>query len=54
MKINPERLELFYQHRGREQRSPRQAYASKDDLLKQYPLHRELNKLAEFISQGIV
>ncbi|MGD8420782.1 MAG: hypothetical protein PVJ78_10125, partial [Gammaproteobacteria bacterium] len=35
-KVNPALLELFYQHRDREQRSPKQAYASKDDLLKQY------------------
>jgi uncharacterized protein (TIGR02466 family) len=53
-KVNPALLELFYQHREREQRGPKQAYASKDDLLKQYPLHKELNELAEFISQGIV
>jgi uncharacterized protein (TIGR02466 family) len=53
-KVNPVLLDLFYQHRDREQRSPQQAYASRDDLLSQYPLHTELNELAEFISQGIV
>ncbi len=53
-KVNPALLELFYQHRDLEQRSPQQAYASADDLLNKYPLHRELNELAEFISQGIV
>ena len=53
-KVNPALLELFYQHRDREQRSPSQAYASRDDLLNQYPLHNELNELAEFIKQGIV
>ena len=53
-KVNPALLDLFYQHRDREQRKPKQAYASKDDLLSQYPLHQELNELAEFISQGIV
>ena len=53
-KVNPALLELFYQHRERESRSPQQAYASRDDLLSQYPLHQELNELAEFISQGIV
>ncbi|MCP4387016.1 MAG: hypothetical protein GY802_01870, partial [Gammaproteobacteria bacterium] len=53
-KVNPALLELFYQHRDREQRSPQQAYASNDDLLSQYPLHKELNELAEFISKGIV
>ncbi len=47
-------LELFYEHCDREQRKPRQAYASDDDLLSKYPLHKELNELAEFISQGIV
>ena len=53
-KVNPALLELFYQHRDREHRSPQQAYASRDDLLSQYPLHKELNELAEFISKGIV
>lgn len=53
-KVNPPLLELFYQHREREQRNPQQAYASADDLLSKYPLHQELNDLAEFISQGIV
>lgn len=53
-KVNPQLLELFYQHRQREQRSPGEAYASRDDLLIQYPLHRELNELAEFIEQGII
>jgi uncharacterized protein (TIGR02466 family) len=53
-KINPALLELFYQHRDREQRSPEQAYASHDDLLSQYPLHKELNELAEYISGSIV
>ena len=52
-KVNPALLELFYQHRDREQSGPKQAYASKDDLLSQYPLHQELNELAEFISVGI-
>ena len=53
-KVNAALLDLFYQHRDREQRSPEQAYASRDDLLSQYPLHAELNELAEYISQGIV
>jgi len=53
-KVNPALLELFYQHRDREHRNPPQAYASRDDLLQQYPLHKELNELAEFISQSIV
>ena len=53
-KVNPALLELFYQHRDREQRSPEQAYASHDDLLSQYPLHKELNELAEYISGSIV
>ena len=53
-KVNPALLELFYQHRERDQRGSQQAYASSDDLLQQYPLHTELNDLAEFISQGIV
>ena len=52
--VNPALLKLFYEHRDREQRSPQQAYASKDDLLQQYPLHQELNDLAEFISKGVV
>ena len=52
-KINPALLELFYQHRDREKPGSR-AYASRDDLLSQYPLHEELNELARFISQGIV
>ena len=52
--VNPALLKLFYEHRDREQRNPEQAYASKDDLLSQYPLHQELGQLAEFISQGIV
>ena len=53
-KVNPALLELFYQHQNREQRGAQQSYASKDDLLSQYPLHKELNELAEYISQGIV
>jgi len=53
-KVNPVLLDLFYQHRDREQRSPKQAYASHDNLPSQYPLHTELNELIEFITQGIV
>ncbi|MCP4981631.1 MAG: hypothetical protein GY935_14190 [Gammaproteobacteria bacterium] len=53
-KVNPALLELFYDHRDREHRNPQQAYASADDLLSKYPLHQELNELAEFISQGVV
>ena len=53
-KVNPALLELFYAHRERDQRGTQQAYASHDDLLSKYPLHNELNELAEFISQGIV
>lgn len=52
--VNPALLKLFYEHRDREQRNPKQAYASDDDLLSQYPLHDELNQLAEFISKGVV
>lgn len=52
-KVNPALLELFYEHRDREQRAKGHAYASGDDLLEKYPLHQELNELAEFISQGI-
>ena len=52
--VNPALLKLFYEHRDREQRSPQQAYASNDDLLQQYPLHKELNDLAEFISKGVL
>lgn len=52
-KVNPALLDLFYQHRDKEQRSPNQAYASRDDLLSQYPLHTELQDLGEFISGGI-
>ena len=51
-KVNPALLKLFYEHRDRA-RPGSQAYASKDDLLSQYPLHDGLNELAEFISQGI-
>jgi uncharacterized protein (TIGR02466 family) len=51
-KVNPALLELFYQHRDREQRSPNEAYASKDDLLNQYPMHQELGELAEFIGES--
>jgi len=52
-KVNPALLDLFYQHRDKERRSPMQAYASRDDLLNQYPLHTELQDLGEFISGGI-
>ena len=52
-KINPKLLELFYAHRDKEQRSPSTAYASRDDLLEQYPEHTELGELASFISNGI-
>jgi uncharacterized protein (TIGR02466 family) len=52
-KVNPALLDLFYKHRDREQGGPGQAYASKDDLLSQYPLHAELGELAEFIGTGI-
>jgi len=53
-KVNPALLELFYKHCERERHGPLQAYASKDDLLSKYPLHEELNELAEFIAEGIV
>ena len=53
-KVNPALIELFYEHRDREQRSPKQAYASAEDLIQKYPLHKELNELVEFIEQGIV
>ena len=53
-KVNPALLELFYQHRERDTRGSQGAYASSDDLLQQYPLHAELNELAEFISESIV
>ncbi len=52
-KVNPALLELFYRHRDKEQRSPKQAYASRDDLLSQYPAHTELEELADFIRAGI-
>ena len=52
-KVNPALLELFYQHRDKEQRTPQQAYASRDDLLNQYPTHTELEELADFIRAGI-
>jgi hypothetical protein len=51
-KVNPSLLELFYQHRDREQGKPQQAHASGDDLLSKYPLHEELNELVEFIKPG--
>jgi len=44
-KVNPAFLELFYQHRDREQRNPQQAYASNDDLLSQYHCTRSLMSL---------
>jgi len=53
-KVNPALLELVYAHRARDPRGTQGAYASHDDLLSEYPLHDELNELAEFISQGIV
>jgi len=53
-KVNPALLELFYEHRDREQSKPQQAYASKDDLLQQYPMSQPLGELAEFISKGIL
>ena len=52
-KVNPKLLELFYKHRDKEQRSPNTAYASADDLLNQYPMHTELEELADFIRSGI-
>jgi uncharacterized protein (TIGR02466 family) len=52
-KVNPALIELFYQHRDKEQRTPKQAYASRDDLLSQYPAHAELEALADFIRAGI-
>jgi uncharacterized protein (TIGR02466 family) len=52
-KINPKLLELFYTHRDKEQRRPNTAYASNDDLLNQYPMHAELEELADFIRSGI-
>lgn len=52
-KVNPVLIELFYKHRDKENRAPGQAYASRDDLLHQYPLHKELGELAEFIREGI-
>jgi uncharacterized protein (TIGR02466 family) len=52
-KVNPVLMDLVYKHRDREQRSPKNSYASKDDLLNQYPLHKELNELADFFREGI-
>ena len=52
-KVNPGLLELFYQHREREQRGSNESYASSDDLLNQYPMHSQLNELAEFLSKGV-
>jgi len=51
--VNPALLELFYEHRDREQRSPKQAYASRDDLLEQYPVNADLRDLVTFIRDGI-
>lgn len=52
-KVNSILIELFYKHRERENQASSQAYASRDDLLNQYPLHKELGELAEFIRDGI-
>ena len=52
-KVNPILLDLVYKHRDREQRNPNNAYASRDDLLNHYPLHKELNELADFIREGL-
>ena len=51
--VNPALLKLFYEHRDREQRSPKQAYASRDDLLEQYPVNSDMASLVEFIRDGI-
>lgn len=53
-KVNPVLLDLFYAHRDKEQRSPKLFFASRDDLLKQYPLHRELGELTDFIGESIM
>lgn len=53
-KVNPALLELFYAHCERDRGGPVHAYASKDDLLSQYPMHAELGELAEFIGQAVV
>lgn len=52
-KVNPELLDLFYQHRDNERRSPAQSYASNDDLLEKYPEHTALQELADFIRAGV-
>lgn len=51
--VNPALLKLFYEHRDLEQRAPSQAYASRDNLLEQYPINRDLQDLATFIRDGI-
>ena len=53
-KVNPALLELFYQHRDKENRAPGTSYASRDDLLQQYPQHAELHELAAFISKCVL
>ena len=53
-KVNPPLLDLFYAHRDKEQPGPKQSYASRDDLLEQYPVHSELGELAEFIGDSIL
>lgn len=52
-KVNPVLLELFYQHRDKEQRTPKEAYASRDNLLSQYENHVELQELADFIRASV-
>jgi hypothetical protein len=39
---------LFY-----EQRTPKEAYVSRDDFLEQYPINSDLEDLATFIRDGI-
>ena len=51
--VNPALLELFYQHRDKEQRAPGTSYASSDRLLEKYKNHTELLKLSKFIMDSV-
>ena len=53
-KVNPALLELFYEHRDREQRNPSRPMPAAMICSASIRCTTELNELAEFISQSIV
>jgi len=52
-KVNPALIDLFNRHMDKQNVKNRQAYASHDRLLAEYPNHPELGELAQFIKDSV-